>query len=42
MQEKTKRIIIEDEKRVRAYEDAFNVPMPTVGKDGSTDGLPAP
>ena len=42
MQEKTKRIIIEDEKRVRAYEDAFNVPMPTVGKDGSIDGLPAP
>lgn len=42
MQEKTKRIIIEDEKRVRAYENAFNVPMPTVGKDGSVSGLPAP
>lgn len=42
MQEKTKRIIIEEEKRVRAYEDAFGVPMPTVGADGSIGGLPAP
>lgn len=38
----TKQIIVEDIERVRAFEKAFNCPMPTVGKDGSIDGLPAP
>ena len=39
---KTKKIILEDNDFIRAYEDTFAVPMPTVGKDGSIDGLPAP
>ncbi|MES9994727.1 cobalamin-dependent protein [Desulfovibrio aminophilus] len=39
---KTKKIIVEDNDFLRAYEDAFAVPMPTVGRDGSIDGLPAP
>lgn len=42
MQERTKQIIIDDYDRVKAYEEAFGVGMPTVGKDGSVDGLPAP
>ena len=42
MQEKTKRIIMEDEKRVRAYSETFGVEMPKVGRDGSVSGLPAP
>lgn len=42
MQEKTIRILIEDEKRVRAYEDTFGVQMPTIEKDGSVKGLPRP
>lgn len=39
---KTKKIIVEDNDFIRAYEDTFAAPMPTVGKDGSIDGLPAP
>jgi 2-methyleneglutarate mutase len=42
MQEKTKRIIREDYDSIRAYEDTFGVPMPTIGQDGSIEGLPAP
>ena len=42
MQEKTQRIIIEEEKSLRAFEEVFNTPMPTVGPDGSVKGLPAP
>lgn len=42
MQERTMAIITEDNDRVRAYEETFNTPMPTVGKDGSIKGLPAP
>lgn len=42
MQEKTIRILIEDDKRVRAYEDAFGVPMPRVSRDGTVQGLPKP
>ncbi len=42
MQEKTMRIITEDYDRVKAYSETFAVPMPTLGKDGSVDGLPAP
>ncbi len=42
MQERTMQIIIEDGERVRAYEEAFGVSMPTVGKDGSISGLPKP
>ena len=42
MQEKTKRIISEDYERVKAYAETFAVPMPTMDKDGSIDGLPAP
>ncbi len=42
VQEKTKQIIIEDYDSVRAYQETFAVPMPTVDKDGSIDGLPAP
>ena len=42
MQEKTKRIIAEDYDRVKAFAETFVVPMPTLGKDGSIDGLPAP
>lgn len=42
MQEKTLKIIVEEEKSLRAFEDAFGAPMPTVGPDGSVKGLPAP
>lgn len=42
MQEKTMRIILEDYDRVQAYSKVFGVGMPTVGKDGSIKGLPAP
>lgn len=42
MQEKTHRIIIEEEKSLAAYSDTFGVSMPTVGSDGSVKGLPAP
>ncbi|MGL4209559.1 MAG: cobalamin-dependent protein, partial [Candidatus Adiutrix sp.] len=42
MQEKTKKIILEEDKSLKAFESAFDVPMPTVGRDGSIDGLPAP
>jgi methylmalonyl-CoA mutase cobalamin-binding domain/chain len=42
MQEKTQRIIIEEDKRLRAFEEVFNVPMPAVGPDGSVKGLPGP
>ncbi|MBP2637099.1 MAG: mgm [Firmicutes bacterium] len=42
MQEKTKRIIREDYDSIRAYQDTFGVPMPTINPDGSIDGLPAP
>ena len=42
MQEKTIRIITEDYDRVKAYSETFAVPMPTLGKDGSVDGLPVP
>jgi len=42
MQEKTIKIIVEEEKRLRAFEEVFNCPMPTVGPDGSVKGLPAP
>lgn len=41
-QVKTKQIILEDDKLLRAYEDAFAVPMPKAGPDGSVSGLPAP
>lgn len=42
MQENTIKIIKEDEEYVKAYEKAFNVPMPKVEKDGSVSGLPTP
>lgn len=42
MQEKTLRIIVEEEKRLRAFEEVFGAPMPKVGPDGSVTGLPAP
>ncbi len=42
MQEKTKKIILEDYERVQAYEKVFGVEMPTVGPDGSVSGLPSP
>ncbi|MBW1636786.1 MAG: cobalamin-dependent protein [Deltaproteobacteria bacterium] len=42
MQEKTIRILVEDEKRVRAYEDTFGVTMPKVEPDGTVTGLPKP
>ncbi len=42
MQEKTCRIIVEEEKRMAAFAETFGVPMPTVGPDGSVKGLPAP
>lgn len=41
-QQKTKEIIVADHDFLRAYEDTFAVPMPSVGRDGSIDGLPAP
>ncbi|WP_425805604.1 cobalamin-dependent protein [Desulfitobacterium sp. Sab5] len=42
MQEKTKKIIIEDYESVQAYERVFGVEMPKVGADGTVSGLPAP
>ena len=42
MQEKTCRIIIEEEKSLAAFSDTFGVPMPTVGPDGSVKDLPGP
>ncbi|TWH48081.1 cobalamin-dependent protein [Sporomusa sp. KB1] len=42
MQEKTIQIITEDYDRVKAYAETFGVTMPTIGKDGSIDGLPVP
>lgn len=42
MQENTKKIIIADQERVRAYEKVFKVPMPQVTKDGDVTGLPSP
>lgn len=42
MQEKTKRIIVEDADAIRAYEEAFGVSMPKAAADGSICGLPAP
>ncbi|HHY61268.1 MAG TPA: 2-methyleneglutarate mutase, partial [Clostridia bacterium] len=42
MQEKTMQIIVEDYDRVQAYARVFGVEMPTVGRDGSVKGLPAP
>ncbi|MEA4901059.1 cobalamin-dependent protein [Desulfitobacterium sp.] len=42
MQEKTKKIIIEDYESVQAYERVFGVEMPKVGPDGTVTGLPAP
>jgi len=42
MQEKTKRILLEDVKQVEAYEETFGVAMPKVAPDGSVSGLPAP
>ena len=42
MQEKTIRILIEDEKQVKAYEDTFGVEMPKVSADGTVTGLPKP
>lgn len=42
MQKRTRQIIIEDNDSVRAYEETFGVQMPTIGKDGSVENLPAP
>jgi len=42
MQEKTIRIIKEDIESVRAYADAFQVPMPDLDEKGEVVGLPAP
>ena len=42
MQQRTKEILIADDKQVRAYERVFGVPMPTITKDGDVAGLPAP
>ncbi|UQZ88990.1 2-methyleneglutarate mutase [Deltaproteobacteria bacterium Smac51] len=42
MQEKTIKIIVEEEKSLRAFEEVFSTPMPTVGPDGSVKGLPGP
>lgn len=42
MQDKTKKIIVEDYERVQAYERVFGVDMPKVGRDGSISGLPGP
>lgn len=42
MQEKTKKIILEDYERVQAYEKVFRVEMPKAGPDGTVTGLPAP
>jgi len=42
MQEKTIRILVEDEKQIKAYEETFGVTMPKVGPDGTVTGLPKP
>ncbi len=42
MQEKTIRILVEDEKQVKAYEETFGVTMPKVAADGTVVGLPEP
>lgn len=42
MQEKTIKIIMEDYDRIQAYSRVFGVEMPTIDKDGSVKGLPAP
>lgn len=42
MQQKTKRILLEDAKQVEAYEETFNVAMPKVAPDGTVTGLPKP
>lgn len=42
MQKRTMEIILEDIDRIKAYEEAFSVEMPKVGKDGSIIGLPKP
>ena len=42
MQDKTKEIILADDKQLRAYERVFGVAMPKATKDGDVDGLPAP
>lgn len=42
MQEKTKKIILEDLETIRAYADTFNVEMPDVDEAGNVVGLPGP
>ncbi len=42
MQEKTIKILVEDQKGLQAYEETFGVEMPKVAGDGSVTGLPAP
>ncbi len=42
MQERTKQIIIDDYDSICAYQETFGVAMPTIGKDGEVEGLPAP
>ncbi|TEB07265.1 2-methyleneglutarate mutase [Pelotomaculum schinkii] len=42
MQERTKKIILDDYERVQAYEKVFGVEMPRIGLDGSVSGLPKP
>jgi methylmalonyl-CoA mutase cobalamin-binding domain/chain len=42
MQEKTKRILLEDARQVEAYEETFGVAMPKVAPDGTVTGLPKP
>jgi len=42
MQEKTKKILIEDRQQIEAYEETFGVSMPRVDEDGTVHGLPAP
>lgn len=42
MQEKTKKILIEDRAQIEAYEETFGVTMPTVDENGEVHGLPQP
>lgn len=42
MQEKTIKILIEDRKRIEAYEETFGVEMPRVDAAGMVHGLPKP
>jgi 2-methyleneglutarate mutase len=42
MQDQTKKIIREDDKQIRAYEDTFNCEMPKAESDGNIIGLPEP